>query len=336
MPSKKIDKKDWKRFEERIGRLETMLGNPSIRVKINDSIVDSGGSVRQIDASVRVNTGTTELLYIIECRNRKKVDDVTWVEQVATKRNRVGAVKAILVSNKPLTKSAMIAAQGERIDVRTLEEIDGSILENPPRLAHFRIDWSPATVNIMPETPTAVLPEHREKIQGLGQGEPSDVLFSFSNREGMKTFAELVEEVYAAYHEVSFPPGEKGGTAIIEMCVPGTKVEMIIDDMRYPMRRLTFTAQGTVVEVASVRNYLGQYQAPGGSIDHIVAEQTVQLRGEDVTITAVQNSSDKGVTVNIPYNFLNEDVREGIDKELGVNVEVFFDENNKPQFRVRK
>ncbi len=50
--------------------------------------------------------------------------DVTWIEQIACKRNSVGADKVIAVSSKGFTEPAKIKAQKNEIELRTFDEIE--------------------------------------------------------------------------------------------------------------------------------------------------------------------------------------------------------------------
>lgn len=54
---------------------------------------------------------------MVECRNRKNVQDVTWVEQVVTKRNDLNIDRAIMVTTSSFTEPAKIKAKHYGIEV---------------------------------------------------------------------------------------------------------------------------------------------------------------------------------------------------------------------------
>jgi hypothetical protein len=61
---------------------------------------------------------------MVECRDRDDTEDVTWVEQLASKRDAVGADKAVAVSATGFTRGAKNAAPTYGIPLRTLQQID--------------------------------------------------------------------------------------------------------------------------------------------------------------------------------------------------------------------
>ena len=63
------------------------------------------------------------------CRDRGRPADVTWLEQVKTKRDAIGASKAIAVASGNFSKKALKAADSYGIDARTLAQVTSA--ENP-------------------------------------------------------------------------------------------------------------------------------------------------------------------------------------------------------------
>lgn len=75
-----------------------------------------------MDASIRTRGGTTDILVTIECRKRHPKQDVTWIEQLAAKRDAIGASCTIAVSSAGFTANAAAAA-GHGIQFRRLAEV---------------------------------------------------------------------------------------------------------------------------------------------------------------------------------------------------------------------
>jgi hypothetical protein len=105
--------------------LEKSLGPKGIQVTSSDFI---GGKVskskREIDVSLRSRVGSTEVLVIMECRDRVEIEDVTWIEQIAKKMEDVSADKAVAVTSVGFTSGAVNAAKMYNIELRTFEEIN--------------------------------------------------------------------------------------------------------------------------------------------------------------------------------------------------------------------
>ncbi|MHC2293397.1 restriction endonuclease [Bradyrhizobium barranii] len=116
--------KDWRQFEELVSRIERAASAHGALVTSPDRIRDlTTGQLREVDASIRQKIGTSEILVTIECRKRGRTQDDTWIEQLATKRQKIGAAKTIAVSAAGFTTSAIESAKHFGIELRTLAEV---------------------------------------------------------------------------------------------------------------------------------------------------------------------------------------------------------------------
>src|SRR4051812_18358578 len=88
----------------------------------------NSGTLREVDVSLRSQVGSVSVLVIIECRDRAKPQDVTWIEQLASKREDVGADKAVAVSSGGFSASARNLARSKQIDLRSLEELEPHVV----------------------------------------------------------------------------------------------------------------------------------------------------------------------------------------------------------------
>jgi hypothetical protein len=53
------------------------------------------GSRREVDVAIRGQIGMTQLLIILECRDREGTEDVRWIEELASKKTDVGADRPV-------------------------------------------------------------------------------------------------------------------------------------------------------------------------------------------------------------------------------------------------
>src|SRR5690242_7148666 len=119
----KADNSDWREFEKMVARIEESLAPKGAVVKSPDKIRDLvSGRMREVDASIRFQIGSTPILITIECRKRKGVQDDTWIEQLATKRGKIGAAKTVAVSSTGFSESARRTAQLYGIELRSLTD----------------------------------------------------------------------------------------------------------------------------------------------------------------------------------------------------------------------
>lgn len=116
---------NWKEFEQLVARIEQTLSPAGAVVKTNDRIPSKfTGRKREVDVSIRFKVGTTPILITIECRKRKDKQDVTWIEQLVTKKMHLGAARTIAVTSVGLSQEAIKIAKMHDILVRQLSEIN--------------------------------------------------------------------------------------------------------------------------------------------------------------------------------------------------------------------
>ncbi len=115
---------DWRQFERLVALIESEAGPRGAKVVSPDRIRDiDTGQLREVDASIRFRAGTVDILITIECRKRGRKADDTWIEQLATKRQKIGAAKTIAVTSAGFTESATTSASRYGIELRQLEAI---------------------------------------------------------------------------------------------------------------------------------------------------------------------------------------------------------------------
>jgi hypothetical protein len=113
-------------LEKVVSLLEGELRQSGIQIKSPDFLPDKDtGTLREVDISLRGLIGSSDILAIIECRDHNKhPQDVTWIEQVISKRSSVNADKVLAVSSSKFSGPARIKAEKNNIELRTLDEIN--------------------------------------------------------------------------------------------------------------------------------------------------------------------------------------------------------------------
>jgi hypothetical protein len=123
--------KEWCELELLVEKIEKTLSPEGAIIKSPDFLVDKvTGSKREVDISVRFAIGSSDILIVIECRNRRNAQDVRWIEEIKTKHTDLGASKIIAVSKKGFSKDAIKKAKAHGIELRTFDEITESIIKN--------------------------------------------------------------------------------------------------------------------------------------------------------------------------------------------------------------
>lgn len=113
-----------KDLEKLVMQLETALANDNAMITSNEEIPDVvTGEPREVDVAVRTGAGSSHLLVIIECRDRKGKQDVRWIEELSGKRRSVGADKAVAVSRNGLSAQALLKAKDLGIAVARIQDV---------------------------------------------------------------------------------------------------------------------------------------------------------------------------------------------------------------------
>ncbi|WP_326914652.1 restriction endonuclease [Sphingopyxis chilensis] len=112
---------EWRQFEQLVSRLEGDAADLGAIVRSPDRIpCRVTGRSREVDASLRTPDGS---LVTIECRKRRARQDVTWIEQLATKRRSIGAKRTIAVSASGFSEAAHAIACENAIELKELHEL---------------------------------------------------------------------------------------------------------------------------------------------------------------------------------------------------------------------
>jgi hypothetical protein len=111
-------------LERLVRLLEGMFAGTDMKVKSPDNLEGRlSGQRREVDVSLRGKMGSASVLIILECRDRSRDADLTWIEALATKRLDVGADRAIAVTSKRFSKAARKLAEAQNIELRRIEEV---------------------------------------------------------------------------------------------------------------------------------------------------------------------------------------------------------------------
>lgn len=135
---------EWREFERLVARVEADAGPRGFVVKSPDRLrCKLTGRLREVDATIRGKVGTSDVLITIECRRRSKVQDVTWIEQLATKKSSIGAHTTIAVSLSGFSTEAETLASKLGIVLRKISDLSVNDL-NPLLGLDFVMFWHKA------------------------------------------------------------------------------------------------------------------------------------------------------------------------------------------------
>lgn len=118
-----------RKFEKIVRDLEELLGDSNLEVKSPDKLFDYASEIyREVDISIKGKLGTHPILIVIECRDWGKPQNVTWIEQLKTKRDGIRANKMIAVSTSRFSLNAETLAGKYGIGIRNVNDLDAKEL----------------------------------------------------------------------------------------------------------------------------------------------------------------------------------------------------------------
>jgi hypothetical protein len=118
---------DGRRLESFVAFIEGLHFGSETSIKTNVRHHDECGNLSgEVDVEVRGKFGSTEILWIIECRDRPSdgAAPISWIEQLAARRQRLNAHKVTAVSTTGFAPAAKLYAQQEEIELREVRSLD--------------------------------------------------------------------------------------------------------------------------------------------------------------------------------------------------------------------
>ncbi len=124
----KKSKRLGREFELLIAMIQKLLVPRGAVIKSPDYLPDIyTGSKREVDASIKYIINGEPIVITVECRDRNKRQDVTWLEQLYGKKQSLGISKVICVSAEGFSSDAIKKGEQFNIELRrtnNISEID--------------------------------------------------------------------------------------------------------------------------------------------------------------------------------------------------------------------
>lgn len=275
---------------------------------------------RQIDISIRLSDGPTHLFVMVEVRDHARPVNVSYIEEINSKKQSVGANAAFIVSRSGFTKPALEKAKHLAIQTLTYEEalksdwsgwIKGEYFHVIERkyenvLIKLENDTSNKLLNVAPEILSQVQTNSKKKVLLGKDGKPLTSFFDLAHHiinSSEKLFEGLQANGEKVRHTVLFK-----GTLEPELFVLGedglnhkigkvlVEADFYIEVRQYPISLSRFRnteSDESIAEVATSDIEIGGKKiridilAPMAG-DYIPAESTVQLR-----TTPLNNNSNE-------------------------------------------
>ncbi len=116
---------DGKKLEALVVYVEGVLIPKGFKVSTNRRVFEDGVQIAEFDIEVYGKLGTTEIRWLIECRDRPSDGPApgAWIEQLAGRRQRFGFNKVTAVCTTGFTAGAVMFAKQAGIELRQVKDL---------------------------------------------------------------------------------------------------------------------------------------------------------------------------------------------------------------------
>jgi hypothetical protein len=132
-------------------------------------------ALREVDVCIEGNVGSLAVVLSVECRDHKRVADVTWIDAMKAKHERLPTSALLLASRSGFTPEALRVAAGYGIRTFTLETVDST--DFPALLAEKSALWA-KSVTLTPSKVVARVPSLADLAEESVALLPDNWLFS--------------------------------------------------------------------------------------------------------------------------------------------------------------
>ena len=114
-----------KQLERLVALIEKLYLPEGFEITTNEKVYDDGVQIAEFDIEIRGRLGTTEVRWLIECRDRPTEGPApsSWIEQLVGRRGRFGFNKVTAVSTTGFAKGASDFAKREGIETRQVKAL---------------------------------------------------------------------------------------------------------------------------------------------------------------------------------------------------------------------
>jgi hypothetical protein len=114
-------------LEELVARIEATVLPHGFEVETRVKLYDDGGQqTAELDVRILGKLGSSSVHWVFECRDRPSSgpEGISWIEQLASRRERIGADKLFAVSTTGFSSEATRFAAEKAITLRTVSSIE--------------------------------------------------------------------------------------------------------------------------------------------------------------------------------------------------------------------
>jgi hypothetical protein len=282
------------RLESLVAIVEETLLPRGFNVSVNKKLYDDNGAhLAEFDIEVAGRLGSTDIRWLIECRDRPSdgPQGGDWIQQLAGRRGLFGFNKITAVSTTGFTHSARFAAEGLKVELREVTpqapDLLGWLKIQPMRVTNPHIFVRGFTL----EVPREIEPAMQAALEELvGTRDNDATLFRASATGELMTCGEAFSRA------LTFAPQLVDGLALdaparaLRLTVEYTNDDdhLVLDTSVGPFRCRKITYEGDLSLVASSKEIAHSVQyrrsATGEVISDYVEFEPIKIRDHQYSV----------------------------------------------------
>jgi hypothetical protein len=296
--------KDWKFIQDLAAAVEKSMLPPGAIVTSPDRRVwdYDTESYTEVDVSIRYKFGSSDILVVMECRDRGRTDDKTWIEQLVGRKQAFRAHIMFAISTSGFGKRAQLKAQKCGIELRHVENIkdidaDQLLREVTVRYLTFQavamgLVWPGGQYpNGIPETLTIELADAwKSPVLAEGAGPERKEI---SLNDMMESNSSLWKDL----HNVQIPVGESIQGVLEFTPDPDTGLYFPYAGRDYRVEQAQFMVKTSHIVETTTLDKLYQYGSPGDKAIAHVGRGQLQAGAEPIDFVVIREPQSGKVTL---------------------------------------
>ncbi|MBW8244017.1 restriction endonuclease [Muricauda oceani] len=238
--------------------------------------------MREVDVLIETKIGTSNISIVLECRDRKMKQDLTWIEQLNSKLKDINADKIIAVSSSGFSKSALEKAKRYGIETRSFDEIDKNIIESWWQVTH--IDFISKQFRIVYFYPYLEDKDFFKKYRIPINSEEKYILDTSENRlvSASELFQENCNQIQSLWGSL-IPNGKASRDRInIDCDNPERELQFVFNEHKSKILKIEYVADIFIVGKKIPLSKVSSYTSPDSTISHIIEYDGFPIKNKNL------------------------------------------------------
>jgi len=228
--------KGGKPLENLVRQIEALLLPRGFSITANSRVCnDEGIQIAEFDIEIRGRLGSTDIAWLIECRDRPTdgPSPGSWIEQLVGRRGRFGFNKVTAVSTTGFAIGAAEYANREGIELRHMHEITAQDVESWMATQHILLHQPCTSLNnvqffVVEHEPRLRIESLVQRLQGLnGDTQILRVIETVETISAAEAFARAVSEHPELFADIA--PNGPGKPVRLRVSYPNDHSHFVID-----------------------------------------------------------------------------------------------------------